>query len=162
MNNKPISWKDLGYNDHMEKPARTDDAQAKRQREFEDDLRKQQKHQAEMQALKQPPTPKNKLIFYPKDGKVFYNSNEQITFAPGTNPYLLISFLSTKPGVLFTAQEVAEVLNVPRSGGQDSTPDRRVRDTIKTIRKGLGLSDNDDIFIVSKGFGFNCDIEIKK
>lgn len=51
-NNKPLSWKDLGYNDRMEKPARTDDAQAKRQGEFEDDLRKQQKHQAEMQVLK--------------------------------------------------------------------------------------------------------------
>ncbi|GEM_PF-5581868 len=49
---EPRSWKDYGFNEHMEKPPKVDEQQAKRQRDFEGDLRKQKKHELEMQLLR--------------------------------------------------------------------------------------------------------------
>lgn len=108
----------------------------------------------------------NTLEFYKSTGNVTYidrsGKNHTGHFGPRDNGYLLLSLLIQYPGKIYTADQTAEVLNKAREYS-DSTPDRRARDTIQTIRKELGLVKDkvNDFFIVDKGFGLNCKVEIK-
>lgn len=109
---------------------------------------------------------KGKLILNQKNGYVVYWTNTlrkfQTTFKPKTNPYNLLNFMGQQPDKIFTAKESVGVLNPQRIDAY-STDDRRVRDTVQTIRNKLGLtqSPQDDFFIVEKGFGLKCDVEFK-
>lgn len=105
-----------------------------------------------------------KIVFIKKDSDLhveFFSSlgnSYQGKFRARTNPYLLLEFLSQKPGQVFSAEELEKILNP----SQKSTPDRRIRDTIQVVRSELKLQGDDDLFIVHKGFGIKpCDIEIK-
>ncbi len=109
---------------------------------------------------------KDKLVFYIRTGKTLYfdkkGQEHKAEFRPKTNPYLLLKFLSKSPVETFTSEEIAKELRNPRRGGEDSTPDRRVRDTMEAVRKGLKLTEEDDFFIVDKGsFGLKCDVELR-
>lgn len=165
-NSKPPTWKDSGFNNFMEKPAHSNEGQAKRQRDYEDDSRKQQKHEMEMKVLNQQLIPRGRLTFYPRTGKLIYTpekgSKREANFSIKSNPYLLIKYLVGNPGTVFDVGSLAKRLNAPREGGESSTHDRRVRDTVKPIRAALDLNDENDIFIVDNGYGLNSDVEIKK
>lgn len=106
------------------------------------------------------------LEFYKNTGEIIYtdksNTKHKGRFGLRDNGYLLLAFLAENPGKTFTAKELAVNLNNARSESI-STDDRRIRDTIQTIRKELGLIKNkaNDIFMVDKGFGIGCKIEIK-
>lgn len=107
-----------------------------------------------------------KLIIHQRDGRVTYWTNAlrkyEAIFKPRTNPYNLLLYMAQHPIKLFSAEELDRILN-PQRKGADSTEDRRARDTIQTIRDKLDLNQNpeDDFFIVGKGFGLKCDIELK-
>jgi len=109
-----------------------------------------------------------KLVFYRKTGETIYFDNKgqehKGFFDLKTNPYMLIKFLSSEPGEIFPSEVLAEKLKGPRMGGEESTPDQRVSDTIKEVRKRLGLtgSGDEDLFIVKKRlFGIKCNVELK-
>lgn len=108
----------------------------------------------------------NTLEFYKGSGDVIYldksGKPRKGHFNPRDNGYLLLAFLTQYPGRVFTADETVKVLKKERSDG-DSGADRRVRDTIQTIRKELGLVKDkvNDFFIVEKGFSIGCKVELK-
>lgn len=109
---------------------------------------------------------KGKLILNQKNGHTIYWTNSlkkfEATFKPRTNPYKLLNFMGRQPDKMSTAKELVEVLNAQRENA-NSIDDRRVRDTVQTVRKKLGLIQNsqDDFFIVENGFGLKCDVELK-
>jgi len=107
----------------------------------------------------------NTLQFNKSTGDVVYTDKlgnaHQGHLSPRGNSYLLLSFLSDNPRKVFTADEIEKVLNKQRRDAF-STPDRRVRDTIQTIRKELKIVNDkvNDFFLVDKGFGLTCKVEI--
>ncbi len=107
---------------------------------------------------------KGRLILY-KNGRTVYTAptgrKYEGKFSTKTNPYLLLQFLSKELGKVFEVQDLAKCLRNPRVGAEGTTEDRRVRDTVQSIRKKLKLPEGDDFFIVDKGFGLDCDVELK-
>lgn len=105
-----------------------------------------------------------KIIFY-QNGNVIYISPKGHEYkgilTRDTNAYKLLKYLVQNPHQSFDADKLVEQINNPRQGS-DSTPDRRIRDTIQEIREKLGIPGNEDIFHLGKGFELNCDSELKK
>lgn len=106
------------------------------------------------------------LIVFVKNGKVFYTGNAQYktyeaTFNPSGNNYKLLILLAGMPGKEFSSKEIAKVLNSPRRGAEDSSPERRVSDTIKDIKKELQISEEDNFFTRNNNMhGINCRVEL--
>lgn len=105
-----------------------------------------------------------RLILYLNSGETIYfplsSNNTKTIFAPDDNTYKLLLFLGQNVGRVFTPEEIE--LSNPKQGGEDSTPEQRVRDTIKAIRKGLDILKEDDFFIIDKvKFGVKCNIELR-
>lgn len=89
-----------------------------------------------------------------------YNANFKI----GLNDFKLLNFLAQSQNLYetFRPEELVAYLNDERQDSE-SLPERRIRNTIKSIRDKLGISGIDDPFIVSsKRFGLNCDVELIK
>ncbi len=109
---------------------------------------------------------RGRLVVNLKDGHTIYWTDSlkkyMATFKPRTNPYILLIFLVQNPGEIFSDEELVDKLN-PQRRDANSADDRRIRDTIETIRKKLKLTKNpeDDFFTVDKGFGLNCIVELK-
>ncbi|EKE00323.1 MAG: hypothetical protein ACD_22C00047G0009 [uncultured bacterium] len=105
----------------------------------------------------------NTLIFH-KDGTIVYFSptgeKHSAKLSLQRNAYKMLDYMvsSDREGI-FKFSELGGVLNKPREHAQDSSNERRVRDTIQGIKKALNYS-GDDLFVVDKGFGIKCDIHI--
>lgn len=85
-------------------------------------------------------------------------------FKIGSNDFLLLRYLASPDNLskTFTSDELAKKINQERQGWIGSN-ERRIRDTIQSIRKKLSIKKADDPFIVSgKRFGLDCDIEFAK
>lgn len=106
---------------------------------------------------------KETLILY-RDGNVSFTTVsgnvKKGKFRIKSNPYNLLLYMSKEPYKIFSFDELVVFLKKPRSES-DSTNERRVRDTIQSIRKELKLAEG-ELFIVDYGFGLNCDVQIRK
>ena len=78
-----------------------------------------------------------------------------------SNSYNLLSFLVDQPKKLFNFSELAEKLNRPRGHAQAPSDERRVRDTIQSIKKALKYYGK-DLFLSDYGFGIKCKVNIIK
>lgn len=109
----------------------------------------------------------NKLIFYKSIGKVAYCGKEgkkyEAELNPEGNPFKLLIFLAKRPNEYFEPEKLDEaVLNPPRGHADHPLPDRRVRDTIREIRKQLKLKREDDFFLINKcRYGVKCSVELR-
>lgn len=109
---------------------------------------------------------RGRLILHQKEGRIVYWTASlkryETILKPKTNPYCLLQYLIQNPIKVFPTKDLVGQLNPQRTEGY-GTDDRRVRDTVEAIRKKLGLTKNpqDDIFIVDRGFGLKCDVELK-
>jgi hypothetical protein len=109
-------------------------------------------------------------ITFSLDGKVVYISQSgkqyQAEFSPTTNDYKLLQFMLENSLTLHRASVLVQKIKEPKIGGEDSTSDRRVRDTIQHIRTKLNLIEknkSDDFFDLKQGlFGIKCVVELKK
>lgn len=108
----------------------------------------------------------NTLEFYINSGTAIYvdksGKKYKGSFGIRDNSYKLLTYLAQHPGQSFTPDELDMLLNKQRQGAY-STPDRRIRDTIQTIRRTLGFTQNktSDFFNVDKGYGIKCSVIIK-
>lgn len=106
----------------------------------------------------------NTLIFY-TNGKVEYISPQgkeyKTSFGAKTSQYALLRFLAMSPFQVFTFDALAVPLKKVKSSVDYSDNERRVRDTIKSIKDKIGYKE-DDLFISDYGFGLNCNIYLKK
>ena len=100
-------------------------------------------------------------IIIDKNGATTYSSAIGTTYngylKPNSNSYKLLKYLSTDIGKVHSAIEINKVLNKTRRGANED-PKRRVTDTITSIRENLRLHSNNDIFIVSNGYGLKYPI----
>lgn len=106
----------------------------------------------------------NTLIFY-EDGEIVYidptGKEYQTKLKTKTNSYSLLKFLVHNPHRVFEFGKLAESLKKIRSQVDSSDDERRVRDTIQSIKEKLKYQ-GDDLFNSDHGFGLNCDVLIKK
>lgn len=108
----------------------------------------------------------NTLEFHINSGAAIYvdksSKKYKGSFGIRDNSYKLLTYLAQHPGQSFTPEELGAYLNKQREGAY-STPDRRIRDTVQTIRKTLGFTKNktSDFFNVDKGYGIKCTVVIK-
>lgn len=83
-----------------------------------------------------------KHLIISSKGKLIYKSNGvtyDATMNPTDNTFLLVSYIATSPYKEFDASTIEKKLNRPKHGGEDSVPERRVRDTVSNIRELLKL-----------------------
>jgi hypothetical protein len=162
------SW-DNDFNEFGVRKGSLDD-QGGRTQADEDELHKHQLEmellQSQLEVVKENQGKKNKLILNTKSGEVVYfsgNGRQYKTSKPfgrKTNSFLLLDFLSKYPQIIFKADDLVKHLKNPRSGGEYSLPDRRIRDTIQTVRERMELSAESDFFVMESGFGIKCDVEL--
>lgn len=104
------------------------------------------------------------LIFY-ENGEIVYidptGREYQTKLKTKTNSYSLLKFLVYKPHRVFEFGELAESLKETRSQVDSPGDERRVRDTIQSIKEKLQYQ-GDDLFESDYGFGLKCDVLIKK
>lgn len=93
------------------------------------------------------------VIFISKTGNQYKEKMKT-----GKNEFLLLKAMSQSPFRVISIPTLANILNKPRNGADEPDKDRRVRDTIKSIKDSLGLRgvDRKSLFIVNLGFGLNC------
>lgn len=109
-------------------------------------------------------------VTFSSGGKVIYVSSTdkqyQAEFPPTTNDYRLLQFMLQNPSTTHRTSVLVKQINEPKIGGEDSTSDRRIRDTIQHIRTKLNLTGknkSDDFFDLKQGlFGIKCNVEFKK
>lgn len=106
----------------------------------------------------------NTLIFNTANGEVSYTSPDGKTYEgelnKNTNSYRILSFLVDQPiNKLFDFSELAKHLNSPRGHSREPTEERRVRDTIQSIKEVLNYY-GEDLFISDYGFGIKCKVHI--
>jgi len=106
----------------------------------------------------------NTLIFY-ENGEIKYidpsGKEYQAKLKSNTNSYRLLKFLVYKPRQVFEFGELAKSLKKARSDVNYSDDERRVRDTVQSIKDKLKYY-GDDLFESDNGFGLKCDVLIKK
>lgn len=106
----------------------------------------------------------NTLIFS-ENGEVIYidpsGKEHNTNLKTKTNSYSLLKFLVYHPHKVFKFNELADNLNDVRSQVDSSNDERRVRDTIQSIKEKLQYQ-GDDLFESDYGFGLKCDVLIKK
>lgn len=99
------------------------------------------------------------------DGCVKYVSSEGKVFSGmlniNSNPFRLLMFLAQTPRKSFGFDELATTLKEPKSGGEESTAERRVRDTVQAVRKALKYKKG-DLIQCDYGFTLNCDTVEKR
>lgn len=111
----------------------------------------------------------NTLFFNINDGKITYTTPSGETFEGklkiGTNSYKLLYFLVNQANKRFEFTELVQKLNAPRAQSY-STDERRVRDTVDSIKKALKNGRKryygDDLFNSDSGFGIKCKVHIVK
>jgi hypothetical protein len=113
-----------------------------------------------------------------EDNTLFFNINGEISYITPTGEtfegklkmgkisYNLLYFLANQANKKFEFTELAQkLINKPRAQS-DPTDERRVRDTVGSIKKALKSSGKryygDDLFISDKGFGIKCRVHIVK
>lgn len=110
---------------------------------------------------------KNTLVFS-RSGLIEYTTKSltvhKTSFKPLTNPYRLLDFLVHNPledNKTYSFSKLARELRKPRKKVEYADDERRVRDTIQSIRVGLGYN-GDELFNVDKGFSIKCKVSIKE
>lgn len=108
----------------------------------------------------------NLLRFHIESGDVEYraSSGKKYTahFGKTTNSYKLLSFLVENPRKIFQVEELVKKLNKPTRRADSPTDDRRVRDTVQSIRDSFQIDEGYDFFLVNNGFGLNCIVDIRR
>ncbi len=106
------------------------------------------------------------LLEYKSDGDTKYTSPSgkkyRAKFGKGTNPNLLLLYVTQdlhKQSYQF--DEFEKVLRKPRSGGEHSGIENRVRNTVQTIREKMDLPDHEMIDI-DYGVMLKCDVQVKR
>lgn len=106
----------------------------------------------------------NGLLKYKSDGDTTYTSisgkKYQAKFGKGSNPNRLLLYLTKdihKSAYKF--DEFEEVLRKPRSGGEGSGNERRVRDTVQSIRTKMGLP-RGEMIVIDNDVKIKCGIQI--
>lgn len=106
-------------------------------------------------------SPKRTLKFSQKTGKATYTDNDgktnEFIFRPDTNPFRLLTYFAQFPQTQHQYNVLAQKLKEPRSGGEDSLPERRVTDTVTAIKKHL----NGVPFVTSKGYMLDCPAQLE-
>lgn len=94
------------------------------------------------------------------DGNISYSSSEGTvysgTLGTKTNAYNVLLALASKPHKILSFGELAKHL---KDNDDSSDNERRVRDSIQTIKNAINYSGK-DLFKVDYGFGLNCGAEI--
>lgn len=112
------------------------------------------KYQKKIKTLKATSQNKNTLIFY-KDGNVTYISPVgkiyKTEFGTKTNSYKLLLFLTQNPRRHFGFYELAKQLKTPKITANSPSDERRVRDTIQSIKEKLQYKGK-DLFKTDCGF----------
>jgi hypothetical protein len=105
-------------------------------------------------------TTQNKLSIS-TDGNISYSSTEGTiytgTLGTKTNGYNVLLALASKPHKILSFGELAKHLKDTNDDSSDN--ERRVRDSIQTIKNAINYSGK-DLFKVDYGFGLNCSAEI--
>lgn len=81
------------------------------------------------------------------------------------NAFILLNHFVHHPHQLFDAPDLTKMFRKKRYGADNSTDDRRVRDTIQHIRSKLGLAkkkSEDFCAVEGKRFGIRCTVELKR
>ncbi len=108
---------------------------------------------------------KGNLLTFHENGEIEYidsDGNEYHTKLNKTlNQFKLLKFLVYNPRQVFKFDELAKNLNKVKSGVDYPDDERRVRDTIQSIKDKL-MYKGDGLFESSYGFGLSCDVLIKK
>ena len=104
-------------------------------------------------------------LYFNESGEIKYISPEGKTYTTklntSANSFQLLRFLANQPSQKFGFSDLAEHLNSPRAQDKGSTDERRVRDTISSIKKALKYR-GEDLFIAEWGFGIKCKVHIIK
>lgn len=169
---KRLTYKDLGYNDFLEKVEVVEQREksAKRLMEQEEHEMKMKVYEKQLKQLDiQDKVPKeyftSKLIIY-SSGLIKYVINDgrkyEKKFSQNTNAVRLLKRLATDPGSLLSAKIINDSFKSPKASADTPDPDRRVRDTITYIQNEMGLPKNKSFFIVDSGrFGLSCVVELR-
>jgi len=106
----------------------------------------------------------NNLLIFSQNGEIAFTDGQGKSFngklGRNTNPYRTLSLLINNPdNKFFTFDEIVKTLKEPRLGGEDSTNERRARDTINSIKKALKYNGK-NLFVSDNGFKLKRDIQI--
>ena len=87
----------------------------------------------------------------------------EAAFKVNTLSAKLLDYFSERPGVIFKVSELEVILDKVRENSKFVDPDRRIRSTIQYIRRKLGYLLDEDLFLISNGFGIRkIEVEIKR
>jgi len=99
-----------------------------------------------------------KVIYLSMSGKKY-----EATFKVNTLNAKLLDYFTDRPGVIFKVPELEAILDKVRENSKFVDPDRRIRSTIQYIRHKLGCPLDEDLFLISNGFGIRkIEVEIKR
>lgn len=111
------------------------------------------------------PSNPNGLLVFQENGEITYISPTKEIYntklRKKTNSYNLLKFLVVNPHKVFGFNKLEMYLEKVGHNVGYSTNERRVRDTIQSIKKKLKYQ-GQDLFESNKGFGLKCDVQIKK
>ncbi len=105
---------------------------------------------------------KNTLVIY-DNGRIDYLSYTreliQNFLKKRTNEYQILYYMAQRKDKELTFPELAKQLKPTRNGGEDATPESRVRNTLQAIRKKLKLTKtNNDIFEIRNSIKLTCNV----
>lgn len=106
-----------------------------------------------------------KIILNSKTGEVTYISKTGKKYHKnmkiGKNEFLLLRRLAQSPFEIISFSDLGKSLNEPKHFSDSPSNERRVRDTIKSIKDGLYLEgiDRVSLFTVNSGLSLNCTVE---
>lgn len=109
---------------------------------------------------------KGKIIVYKSGEVIFFAPSGNIyktNLTPGYNEYKIFIYLAKNPYEISNIDSLEKILNPTRRHAQEPLAEDRVRSTIQSIRKKLGINNNsaDDIFLVNKGFQLKFTVELR-
>jgi len=101
-----------------------------------------------------------KIILY-SNGDIIFSTSEgeeyKTNIDPDSNGYLLLYFLSNKYGKVYSYKELTKEIFKT----DITTQEKEIREAMKYIKKKLILPPDTKLFIVRKGVGLNCSVEIR-